>query len=130
VGEAGCRLCFGEDAELAWASYRRLRTDAAVVDESHFLVRLRSCPECGQRFLWIFTEFVDWENGEDAQYRQIVPVTKAEADAIARQGAAVDLAYLGSLGRGRRYLKVDWPSAQPKATAGWATGEFLIIPGH
>jgi hypothetical protein len=73
---------------------------------------------------------VDWEKGEDAQYRQILPVTDAEADAIARQGAGVDLAYLGSLGRGRRYLRVDWPSDHPKATASWSTGEFLIIPGH
>jgi len=104
--------------------------DVALVNESHFLVQLRSCPECGQRFLWIFTEFVDWENGEDAQYRQILPVTRTEADAIARQRAAVDLAYLGSLGRSRRYLKVDWPSDQPDPTVGWATGQFLIIPGY
>jgi hypothetical protein len=130
VGSPGCSLCSGQDAELAWASYGRLAIDVCVIDESHFIVQLRRCPECGQRFLWIFTEFVDWEGGEDAQHRQVIPVTEAEAEAVARQGAGVDLAYLGSLGRGRRYLKVDWPPDRPTATARWSTGEFPVVPGH
>ena len=72
---------------------------------------------------------MDWEGGEDAQYRQVIPVTEAEAEAVARQGASVDLAYLGSFGRGRRYLKVDWPPDRPGATARWFTGEFPVTLG-
>lgn len=130
MGPAGCPLCLSEDAEAAWANYGRLLIDAAVIDDSHFIVQLRRCPECAQRFMWIFTEFVDWDNGQDAQHRQILPVTEVEARAVARRGAGVELAWLGSLGRGRRYLRVDWPSDQPKPTAGWPTGEFRVIPGY
>lgn len=84
---APCGRCFGEDAEHAWGNCGQLAVDAAVVEESHFIVQLRSCCACAQRYLWIFTEFVDWENGEDAQYRRILPVTQAEASAVAAEGS-------------------------------------------
>lgn len=112
-----------------WGNYGRLAIDTCVVDDSHFIVQLRRCHDCSQRFLCVFTEFVDWDNGEDAQYRQILPVTEPEARAIARW-TSIDLAYLSSLGRDRRYLKVDWPSDHPNATATWSTGEFPIIPRY
>jgi hypothetical protein len=124
-----CSLCGEQDADLAWASYRRLAVETEVIDDSHFIVQVRRCPDCAQRYVWIFTEFVDWEGGDDAQYRQIVPVTLAEAQTIVRQGEDLDLDWLGSLGRGRRYLIFAWPTGQPK-TVSWSTGKFLVIPGH
>jgi hypothetical protein len=129
VDPAGCPLCGEQDAELSWASYTRLAIDVEVVDDSHFIVQLRRCPDCARRYVWIFTEFVDWVGGDDAQYRQIVPVTPAEAQVIAQAGEDVDLDWLGSLGRGRTYLTTAWPTGQPE-TANWSTGEFLVIPGH
>jgi hypothetical protein len=128
--EFGCARCYGEDAERTWGYYPSLPVEQELVDDSHFIVQLRRCPRCSQRFVWIFTEFVDWEHGDDAQHRAIVPVTAAEAKALKRQGADVDLAYLGALGRDRRYLKTDWPTGQPNKTVGWAAGGLFIVPGH
>lgn len=125
----GCPQCFGTDAEGAWDNCGRLTVDAAVVDESHFMIQLRRLPGCSQRFVWIFTEVVDWRGGEDAQYRQILPVTETEARLTAQQGAGVDLGYLRSLGRGRRFLNVDWPSDDPKATVSWSGDGVLTSPG-
>jgi len=70
-----CPACFTEDANLGWANCRRLAVEASLVDESHYIVQLRRCADCGQRYLWVFTEFVDYDKGEDAHYRQVVPVT-------------------------------------------------------
>lgn len=78
--EFGCAECFAEDAERAgrW----RLQGVCELVDESHFGVAIRQCPACGQRFVTIFTEFVDWVDGDDPQYWDRVPVTQAEAERI------------------------------------------------
>ena len=70
-----CPACFTEDANLGWANCRRLAVEASLVDESHYIVQLRRCADCGQQYLWVFTEFVDYDKGEDAHYRQVVPVT-------------------------------------------------------
>ena len=126
----GCSLCGEQDADLAWANYERLAIDEYVVDDSHFIITLRRCPECGRRFVWIFTEFVDWVGGDDAQYRQIVPVSEAEAQAIARGGEHLDLDWLGSLGRGRRHLRTYWPTGHPTEIVLWSTLEILVMPGY
>jgi hypothetical protein len=78
----GCRRCYGDDPQSVWAYYEEgLAVEQELVGESHFLVQLRRCVECGQQFVWIFGEAVDWKGGEDAQRREIVPVSGAEAKA-------------------------------------------------
>jgi hypothetical protein len=127
----GCPACFTDDADVSWANCGRLAVDVTLADDSHFIVQLRRCAECGQRYLWVFTEFVDYDKGEDAQYRQVVPVTVAEAASITGRGPGVDLAaYLGSLGGDRRYLRIDWPSDQPEPAARWSGGAFAVFPGY
>ncbi|GAA4732982.1 hypothetical protein [Phytohabitans rumicis] len=127
----GCARCYGEDA-AATAAYLQgggLVTDQTVVDDSHFIVSLRHCAACAQAFVSILTEFVDWTGGDDAQYRDIVPVTPEEAATVRAQGERVDLRFLGSLGAGRRRLSSDWPTGGGRRLA-WRTGEFWVREGH
>ena len=123
----GCPLCFGEDPEAA--SNHTLETRSKLIDESHFDVMLCRCPACGQQFVQIFTEFVDWADGDDPQYWDLLPLNAEEADALAAQGSAVDLKRIEELGRDRRRLKMDHPNGQPRRVE-WTTGWFSIYPGH
>jgi hypothetical protein len=127
----GCIQCYGDDAEATLAQFGRggLETDRVIVDDSHFIVSLRGCPSCGQAFISVFTEFVDRSGGDDAQYRDIVPVTPDEAAAVLAQGEQVDLRFLGSLGEGRRRLSSDWPTGGERRVE-WRTGAFHVQEGH
>jgi hypothetical protein len=127
----GCARCYGDDAQAVsgYFSGDGLATDHLVVADSHFIVSLRHCCQCGQAFVSVFTEFVDWSGGDDAQYRDIVPVTPAEAAAVLERGDPADLQYLGSLGQGRRRLSTDWPTGGPKRID-WRTGSFSVREGH
>jgi hypothetical protein len=126
-GRSEC--CGGDDAEAAAAyCFSRLTTTHRVVSDSHFGVSLRECPNCGQQFVVIFTEFVDWSGGDDAQYFDIVPLTGDEAAALVAE-QNLDLGALGALGAGRRRLSVDWPTGAAKRTL-WRTGPFPVTEGH
>jgi hypothetical protein len=119
----GCRRCYGEDPRRVWAYYENgLAVEEELVFESHFLVQLRRCLECGQQFVWIFDEAVDWEGGEDAQRRQIVPVSATEAETVGELHHRV----LAALGLDRRHLETDWPTAAPDATVKWSTGKLRL----
>jgi hypothetical protein len=132
VAEFGCADCYGEDADAAWRHYTGgLTIDRYLVeDDSHFIVQLRRCRSCSQRFLWIFTEFVDWAGGRDAQYRRVVPVAPAEATTLAGRGADLDVPAIGALGEERRHLATDWPSTAGAQTVRWSTGRIPVVPGH
>jgi len=124
--EYGCALCFGEDAEAARAYL--LASVQVLVDESHFGVSLRRCTACGQRFVHIFTEFVDWVDGDDPQYTELVPVTGEEAAELAAQGENVDLRAIEALGAGRRRLVMDFPKGGPRRVF-FTVGALGIRPG-
>ena len=123
----GCPQCFGENPAAAWD--HKLQTRSTLIDESHFDVAVRRCPACGQQFVCIFTEFVDWADGDDPQYCDRLPLTAAEADTLAAEGPAVDLKQIEELGRDRRRLKMDHPKGQPRRVE-WATGGLSVYPGH
>jgi hypothetical protein len=84
-----------------------------LVDESHYIVSVRVCPSCGQEFLRVFTERIDWEGGEDPQRITVLPITHDEALALIAQGEHVNEAQLSQMGRDRRFLEFDWPSREP-----------------
>ena len=127
--EFGCARCSGEDALTALAfCTTRLRETHRLVEQSHFSIALRECPECGQSFAAIFTEFVD-RTGEDAQYFDFVPLTAAEVTSLAAQGSRVDLGRLGSLGSVRRRLSSSWPTGAEKRIA-WRTDRLSVREGY
>ncbi|TML13844.1 MAG: hypothetical protein E6G31_06850 [Actinobacteria bacterium] len=122
----GCRRCYGEDAEAVWVYYEEgLAVEQELVGDSHFLVQLRRCAECGQQFVWIFGEAVDWQRGEDAQRREIVPISAAETEALSN----LEITSMAALGDGRRHLVTDWPTAASRPAIEWATGELRLPRG-
>lgn len=104
-----------------------LRPIARLVDGSHFVVRVLACPVCGQHCVSIFTETIDWQDGEDPQYRSVLPVTSEESAALLAASPDSLVALIESLGRDRRYLQDDWPKDAPHRTR-WADGPLLIGP--
>jgi hypothetical protein len=119
----GCRRCYGEDPRAAWAYYEEgLAVERELVGDSHFLVQLRRCIDCGQQFVWIFGEAVDWQGGGDAQRREIVPVSATEAEAAGK----LDYPSLAALGVGRRYLETGWPIDAAAPSVEWSTGELRL----
>jgi hypothetical protein len=123
----GCDACYLADAQAAWRHFGDgMRSDPPFVDDPHFIVRIVRCLVCAQAFVRIFTEFVDWAGGDDPQYVTILPVTDAEAIALA--SGAIPVLRAGKLGAGRRHLISDWPSGKERRLM-WATGEFLVSEG-
>ena len=122
----GCAACDGDDASTAWEEIRTARQLAALVEESHYSVRLKQ-HGCGQRFVVIFTERIDWVDGNDPHDFRAVPITEAEHDALAAQGDRVAVSAIEALGSARRYLVRSWPADAGQST-GWRTGGLWIGP--
>lgn len=128
----GCASCYGADPDETWSYYcaQGLIVVREIRDDPHFVVQLRRCTTCTQQFLWLLTEFVDWQRGDDAQYRTVVPVTAGEARKIAERGVDLDRELLEALGETRRYLQADSPTGAREATVKWSTGRLGISAGH
>ena len=123
----GCRRCYGDDPLTTWEYYDvGLEVGRELVAEPHFIVQLRECAECGQQFVWVFSEAVDWQGGEDAQHRSVVPISEVEARALGKVADRVEALSLADLGRGRRYLVTDWPTDAGSPTIAWSTGELRL----
>ena len=117
----GCDRCWPTAADAAWAARGALTQVAELIDESHFHVMLLACPGCTQRFVSVFTETIDWEDGDDPQSWTLLPITGTEAAELVQQRESLPETMLHALGPGRRALRLD----QPKASAPrifWSTG--------
>jgi hypothetical protein len=126
----GCQRCYPEELPPDFLVYRGgLDTVESVVDESHFTLQLLQCHNCGQLFVKVFTEFIDWHGGEDAQFWTVTPITSDEATRLIAEGDDVDLQWLGSLGRGRRSLISDYPTRAPSRYA-WRSGPVPLSRGE
>jgi hypothetical protein len=119
--EFGCEHCWPCESDAAWEARSGHVHEADLIDESHFHVMIMACMKCTQRFLSVFTEVIDWADGEDPQYWTLLPLTSRESrDLIERQDSLTE-AQLNSLGTGRRSLRRDHPKAAP-SRAYWCTG--------
>ncbi|MFJ3791447.1 hypothetical protein [Kitasatospora sp. NPDC090091] len=76
----------------------------------------------------VFTEYVDWVAGQDAQYRTVLPITDAEADDLTAGRLSLDR--VGALGHGRRHLQSDWPSGAEVPSVYWGSGAFGVRVGY
>ena len=101
----------------------RLEHARDLASESHLAVSLWHCRACGQALVWVWMEFIDWQGGDDAQYTTLVPIDQVELAEIERMGAALDLDFIGALGRDRRRLDRDLPTRKP-GWLGGAAGHF------
>lgn len=99
-----------------------------IVDESHFIVSHGTCKHCGQRYLFVFAETVDWENGEDPQTTNRMPITDAEAAELKRLPSKAEVERrLGTLGRDRPTVHSHWPSVGDPLIR-WISG--IIVGPH
>src|SRR5688500_15997153 len=85
----GCTRCWPASADDAWAARKTTPCEAELIDESHLHVMILACPACEQRFASVFTETVDWVDGEDPQYWVVLPITAAEAADLAERRASL-----------------------------------------
>jgi hypothetical protein len=108
----GCGACIPEEPTSATAL--GLAEDARLVVESHFMVKIRSCRACGQRFLWVFAEQIDLVDGNDPQCWSVLPISPEEAEAMIEAGEDLDLDALSRLGMRRRFLRDDSPAFGPR----------------
>ena len=121
----GCPHCWPPSPDAAWAARSRLERAREVVDESHFHVMILACRACGQRFVSVFTETIDWADGEDPQSWTLLPLSREEAEGLAR-ARSVEPRDLEALGPGRRSLRFDHPKGEPSRIY-WATG-CAVVP--
>lgn len=119
--EFGCDLCWPADARAAWSARDGLSRLKELIDESHFIVAILACPRCAQRYVSIFTEMIDWADGNDPQSWTLLPLTEAEAEGLIRQGDSLDELSLNALGRERRSLWRDHPKDGPPRVS-WGSG--------
>jgi len=122
----GCERCWPEDPEAAWVARRGLAREADLVDESHFHVMILACGSCGQRFVSVFAETIDWIDGDDPQYCTVLPLTPDEVDALPQGPESQIETRLNALGADRRCLMHDYPKGGPSRTA-WGVG-MLVGP--
>jgi len=117
----GCIRCWPESLEAAWHARCELRELAMWIDEAHFNVRGLQCMHCARRFISVFTESIDWINGDDAQSWTTVPVTAEEfVHAEAALPISIEAA-LRVVPAKRRSLRRDHPTGGD-AQIRWTSG--------
>lgn len=121
LAQCGCSKCWHDEADQAWPLLKAAKRTEQMVDESHFSVSIAECAHCGQRFVWVFTETVDWVDGDDPQTLVVLPIEAEEQSALSLADADEIEAHLGRLGPGRRSLCWDHPKGQPAQTF-WTHG--------
>ena len=123
----GCINCWPSDAELAWDKNKQLPNSIDLIDESHLHVLIRNCQKCQQHFLAVFTEMVDWADGEDPQHWLIVPLKEEEAESLLPKGQPLTEVKLQAFTLQRRCLHRDYPKgAEPSIY--W--GDHFYIGPH
>ena len=122
-------ICLGDDSAAALEAIRKTKHIAELVDESHFGVSILRCVKCGQHFLSLFCERVDWADSDDPQTRMAVPVSEDEVQRLQTANIAADEnVILEIVANDRRFLYHDMPKGAPETLA-WKT-RLLFIPGH
>lgn len=82
-------------------------------DESHLIRSILQCTDCGQLYFYEFYEVIDWEHGNDPQYRTLIPVTSSEDAEQLNKLPPVELLQVFPR------LQIDWPSDSSSPAAKW-----------
>lgn len=120
-GNFGCEHCWPSAAGAAWEARGTHTRVAELIDESHFHVMILACPHCAQPFISVFTEMIDWKDGDDPQYWSLLPITRAEATDLTQRGDSLTEPRLNQLGPGRRCLQCAHPKGVEEHVF-WSTG--------
>ena len=121
----GCTQCWPPDAAAAWDARGSLVPYSTLIDDSHLMVMILTCPPCTQQFVSIFLEFVDWADSDDSQYWTVLPLTAAEVRDLAVRDEPSVIATLNRLAPNRRCLKRDWPKGEAIQVS-WGTGVHIV----
>lgn len=105
-----CELWKSPEATLARGMEAGFLLVHTVAKESHWWRHVLKCRDCGQLYVYEFTEEIDWADGEDPQFATWVPV---ETDA---ELAAARAAPPGGLARFVPRLCKDWPKGKARPT--------------
>ncbi|MEM1262649.1 MAG: hypothetical protein AAGH76_09645 [Pseudomonadota bacterium] len=116
----GCSVCWSTDAVSAWSQIKSVPIETYLIAESHFIVSLRRCASCGQWYLQVTTETIDWDNGDDPVFRTIVPLSEMEQRRLLRDQPPSELDLL-RLGSQQPSLCYDHPSGA-EASVYWGRG--------
>ena len=125
--EFGCERCWPDSPEAASQASHDRRRLCKLIDESHFQVSLLQCPHCDQQFIYIFTETIDWRDGDDPACRTTTPITQAEAAGLSAKGESLTEQDIERLAPTRRSLLDDYPKGGPRAVM-WGAG--VIVRFH
>ena len=131
--EFGCRECWSNTADTAQDAHSsRLSPKAFVtlhtriVDESHFRITIAQCPSCQQLFISVFTETMDRLDGEDPQYRTIMPIQDSELDLLLSFKETTNelslIRAIESLDPKRCSLRHDFPKLARRPMVYWGYG--------
>ena len=118
----GCPKCWPESAEAAWEARRQFERRRELIEESHFHVLILACSACGQAFLSVSTELIDY-GGDDSQGWMLMPLTAEEERAlIDLPESEVDRA-IYAIGEDRRSL---W-KIHPRGTSAWCAWSRGVV---
>jgi hypothetical protein len=123
----GCRCCWPQSADEAWQLRLALERRTELIDESHFHVLILACKTCSQRFLSVFFESIDWENGDDPQAWTLMPLTAGEESQLLRGSESLEESMVLSIGIDRRSLWHDHPKGG-SAVSSWGRG--ILVRRH
>lgn len=124
-GPFGCARCWPSSADEALEASKALVPGQELIDTSHLGVTIRTCPNCGQRFVAVFLEHVDWQDGDDSQYWTLLPITESESVDLLAMNETAAIARLNGLPLLRRCLQRDHSKGGPE-TVSWGSGVWIV----
>lgn len=118
----GCSQCWPEIADAAGEAIEHMAINKALIQESHYSIKLRACKTCQQAFVSVFTERIDWQDGEDPQRWLFMPLTPDEITRLSAQNSTSALERsVQLLAPDRKSLCLDSPKGQPEKVF-WTRG--------
>jgi hypothetical protein len=121
-----CPKCLGAEPTEAKARLLKEPREVIIADD-HFSMSLRTCSQCGQSFLCVFSELVDWSNGDDSQAQHYIPISAEEAAAFRVAGEQGAEKLLHNTKLERMHLLSTYPRGKDLSVE-WRDGIVFLLP--